>query len=171
MDVRVNADETHDKSDKDNVAQVVPNDATTDTANDTTQEVGAVLATVTVETPQEAVEVREVLERGDRVGPTVEKFKFKYFELPSDRMLLPYNHRGGEAIRAACKHVLGHDRGPVQQLGGDGPVQLLASSTARQVFSHWFSRNFKKYIFILIYTNYICLKIVTSQPSHAQSPC
>ena len=25
---------------------------------------------MTVETPQEAVEVREVLERGDRVGPT-----------------------------------------------------------------------------------------------------
>ena len=97
------------------------------------------------------------------MGPTVEKFKFKYFELPSDRMLLPYNHRGGEAIRAACQHVLGHDRGPVQQLGGDGPVQLLASSTARQVFSHWFSRNFKKYIFNLIYTNYICLKL--SHPS------
>ena len=104
------------------------------------------LATVTVDNPQEAVEVREVLERGDRVGPTVEKFKFKYF----DWMLLSYNYHGGEAIRAACQHVLGHDRGPVQQLGGDGPVQLLASSTARQVFSHWFSRNFKKYVFILI---------------------
>ena len=122
------------------------------------------LAIVTVETPQEAVEVREVLERGDRVGPTeedlivtiVEKFKDKYFD---------------EKHRAACQHLLGHDRGPVQQLAGDGPVQLLASSTARQVFSHWFSRNFKKYIFILIYTNYICLKIVTSQPSQAQSPC
>ena len=36
------------------VAQAVPNDATTNTTNDTTQEVGAVLATVTVETPQEA---------------------------------------------------------------------------------------------------------------------
>ena len=73
---------------KGTIAQAVPNDATTDTANDTTQEVGAVLATVTVETPQEAVEVREVLERGDRVGPTeeelivtiVEKFKDKYFD-------------------------------------------------------------------------------------------
>ena len=31
------------------------------------------LATVTVETPQETVEVREVLERGDRVGPTGEE--------------------------------------------------------------------------------------------------
>ena len=55
---------------KGTVAHAVPNDATTNTANDTTQEVGTVLATVTVETPQEAVEVREVLERGDRVGPT-----------------------------------------------------------------------------------------------------
>ena len=67
-----------------------------------------------------------MLELGDRVGPTVEKFKFKYFELPSDRMLLPYNHRGGEAIRAACKHVLGPVSGQVQQLGGDSPVQLQA---------------------------------------------
>ena len=48
---------------KGTVAQAVPNDATTDTANDTTQEVSTVLATVTVETPQEAVEVREVLEQ------------------------------------------------------------------------------------------------------------
>ena len=57
---------------KGTVAQAVPNDATTDTANDTTQDVGAVLATMTVETPQEAVEVREMLEQGDRVGPTEE---------------------------------------------------------------------------------------------------
>ena len=73
MDVRVNAEETHDESDKGNVAQAVLNYATTDTANDTTQDVGVVLATVTVVTPQEAVEVREVLERGDRVGPTEEE--------------------------------------------------------------------------------------------------
>ena len=50
--VRINAEDTHDESDKANVAQAVLNDATTDTANDTTQDVGAVLATVTVETPQ-----------------------------------------------------------------------------------------------------------------------
>ena len=48
--VRINAEETHDESDKANVAQAVLNDATTNTANDTTQEVGAVLATVIVET-------------------------------------------------------------------------------------------------------------------------
>ena len=52
------------------------------------------LATVTVETPQEAVEVREVLERGDRVGLTEEELivtivkKFKDIELPLDRLLL-----------------------------------------------------------------------------------
>ena len=50
--VCVNVKEPHDESDKGTVAQAVPNDATTDTANDTTQDVGAVLATVTVETPQ-----------------------------------------------------------------------------------------------------------------------
>ena len=55
-----NAEETHDESDKGTVAQAVPNDATTDTANDTTQE---------------AVEVSEVLEAGDRVGPTEEKLR------------------------------------------------------------------------------------------------
>ena len=70
VDFCVNAEETHDESDKGTVAQAVPNDATTDTDNDSNQEVGAVLATVTIETPQEAVEIREVLERGDRVGPT-----------------------------------------------------------------------------------------------------
>ena len=37
VDVQINAEETHDDSDKGNVAQAVPNDATTDTANDTTQ--------------------------------------------------------------------------------------------------------------------------------------
>ena len=40
----VNAEETHDKSDKGNVAQAVPNDATTDPANDTTQEAQQFLA-------------------------------------------------------------------------------------------------------------------------------
>ena len=47
----------------------------------------AVLATATAETPQEAVEVRDLLERGDMVGPTeeelivtiVEKFKDKLY--------------------------------------------------------------------------------------------
>ena len=95
VDVHVNAEETHGESDKGNVGQVVPNDASTDTANDTTQEVGAVLTTVTVETPQEAVEVREVLEQGDRVGPTevelivtiVEKFTDKYFD---EKHLAPF---------------------------------------------------------------------------------
>ena len=33
--VRINAEETHDESDKANVAQAVLNDATTDTTNDT----------------------------------------------------------------------------------------------------------------------------------------
>ena len=40
----VNAEETHDESDKGNVAQVVSNDATAHTANDTTQEAQQVLA-------------------------------------------------------------------------------------------------------------------------------
>ena len=40
----VNAEETHDESDKGNVAQAVPNDATADTANDTTQEAQQFLA-------------------------------------------------------------------------------------------------------------------------------
>ena len=75
VDVCVNGEETHDESDKGTVAQAIPNDATTDTANDTTQEVGAVLAIMTVETPKEAVEVREVLERGDKVGPTEEELR------------------------------------------------------------------------------------------------
>ena len=58
---------------KGTVAQAVPNDATTDTANDTTQEVDTLLATMTVETPKEAVEVREVLEREYMAGPTEEE--------------------------------------------------------------------------------------------------
>ena len=45
VDVRVNAEETHDESDKGTVAQAIPHDATT------------------VETLQEAVEVREVFEQ------------------------------------------------------------------------------------------------------------
>ena len=45
MDVRVNAEETHDESDKGTVvSQAVPNDATTDPANDTTQEAQQFLA-------------------------------------------------------------------------------------------------------------------------------
>ena len=61
VDVRVIAEETHDESDKSTVGQSIHNYATTDTGNDTTQEVSVVLATKTVETPQEAVEVRDVL--------------------------------------------------------------------------------------------------------------
>ena len=47
----VNAEKTHDESDKGTVAQAVPNDGTTNTAKDTIQKVNAVLATVIVETP------------------------------------------------------------------------------------------------------------------------
>ena len=50
MDVRVNSEETHDDSDKGTVAQAIPNDAPT-------QKVGAVLATVSVETTLEVKEV------------------------------------------------------------------------------------------------------------------
>ena len=46
-----------------NVFQAIPNDASTNTANVTTQEVSTVLATMTVEIPQEAVEVKEVLDQ------------------------------------------------------------------------------------------------------------
>ena len=60
---------------KGTVAQAIPNDASTNTAIGTTQQVGTVLATVTVETPQEAVEVREVLEQGNKVGPTEEELR------------------------------------------------------------------------------------------------
>ena len=42
---------------KDTVAQAIPNDATTNTANVTTQEVSTVLATVTVETPRKQLEL------------------------------------------------------------------------------------------------------------------
>ena len=45
----------HDESDKRTVAQRIPNYATTNTANDNTQEVGAMLTTTTFEIPQEAV--------------------------------------------------------------------------------------------------------------------
>ena len=44
MVFHVNAEETHDEFDKGTVAQAVPNDATTDTANDTTQEAQQLLA-------------------------------------------------------------------------------------------------------------------------------
>ena len=59
VDVRVNAEETHDESDKGTVAQAVPNDATTDITNDTTQELGSVLGSAPVNIEQE---VRAVLD-------------------------------------------------------------------------------------------------------------
>ena len=48
MDIAVS---THEKSDKGSFAQPIPNDANTDAANDTSQEVIVVLAIKTVETP------------------------------------------------------------------------------------------------------------------------
>ena len=48
-------------------------------ANYTTQEVGAVLSTATVQNPQEAVEVRKVLERGVEIVTISGKVQVQIF--------------------------------------------------------------------------------------------